>query len=143
MKQNELSHSEIERMSARIVTLTQNDNNDYEVVTSDGSGNAPLATRHEDDEGNNLVEIVRFVKREKEIATTKRELAESECLRFKHLAQKFENELKDAQTKLRELSETAKVEYVLYLCVIVLHCFFRCMMKKLLSIKKCWQRYRL
>ena len=98
-RQNELSHSEIQQMSARIVTLTQSD---YVISSS------PSAQQH-DDNSSNLLEIVRFVKREKEIATTKQEMAESECFQLKHKSQKLEKELNDCQAQLKEITETAKV----------------------------------
>ena len=98
-RQNELSLAEIERMSARIVTLTQSE---YTLAEESHS------TRHDSD-SSNLVEIVRFVKREKEIANTKREMAESECRQLRHTAQRLENELKESQSQLLELTHTAKV----------------------------------
>lgn len=90
-------------MSARIVTLTQSD---YTIDSSPSS-------RQQDDDNSNLLEIVRFVKREKEIATVKQEMAESECLQLKHKSQKLEKELNDCQSQLKEITETTKVRIII------------------------------
>ncbi len=92
-------------MSARIVTLTQQE---YTLLDEGVEEGAELQTRR-DDNSSNLLEIVRFVKREKEIAETKRDMAESQCRQLKHSVQRLESDLKDSQSQLQELTETAKV----------------------------------
>ena len=92
-------------MSARIVTLTQQE---YALLDEGVEQGAELQTRRDDD-SSNLLEIVRFVKREKEIAETKRDMAETECRQLKNSVQRMERELKDSQSQLQELTETAKV----------------------------------
>ena len=86
-------------MSARIVTMTQQE----ELLSED------VSSRQSEAESRNLLEIVRFVKREKEISDTRREMAESECLQLKHTAKKLERELEDTRSQLQELTEVAKV----------------------------------
>lgn len=55
-----------------------------------------------------LWEVIRYVRREKEIAVTKQELAESESLRCQQEARQLERELREAQQQLRETSEAAR-----------------------------------
>ena len=99
--QNNLLHCESEKMSARIVTLTQ---------PSEEVGLVSLVSKESDSSApDHLWEVIRFVKREKEIAETKREIAEGECSHLKLATQKLERQLKDTQTELRELSEATKV----------------------------------
>ena len=102
--QNELLHSESEKMSARIVTLTQ---------PSEEVGLLTFISKEIESDSStpsdHLWEVIRFVKREKEIAETKREIAEGECSHLKLATQKLERQLKDTQTELRELSEATKV----------------------------------
>ena len=59
-----------------------------------------------------LWEVIRYIRREKEIAVTRRELAESERLRHQQEARQLEQELREAREQLREISETAQLQTV-------------------------------
>ena len=99
-KQNDLLHSEAEKFSAQIVTLTQPQ--DF----------PSLRSSQEEEEGRGseqLWELIRFVRREKEIAETKREMSESECIRLRQRADHLQRKLMDTEQQLQELSEAARV----------------------------------
>ena len=53
--------------------------------------------------------LFRYVRREKEIAQTKRELAESENTRNQQLVEHLQRQLTEAQDQLREVGEAARV----------------------------------
>ena len=110
--QNALLHSESEKLSAQIVTLTE--------ATSDLGGVLSRSTDSETElttptSADTLWEVIRFVRREKEIAETKREMAENECSRFKQTSERLQRRLNDAETQLAELSATAKVRPLTYM----------------------------
>ena len=105
-------HSESEKLSARIITLTQPSGGSIVPLQADrtesieeGGG---LATPSNSD---HLWEIIRYVKREKEIAVTKREMVESECTQLKQTVDRLQRQLADSNSQLQELSEATKVGY--------------------------------
>ena len=97
--QNDLLHSETERLSAQIVTLTQ-------------PNDTSLSSSFSEDKiqgSEQLWEIIRYVRREKEIAETRREMSESECVRLRQQAEHLQRKLTISEQELNELSEAAKV----------------------------------
>ena len=59
-----------------------------------------------------LWEVVRYVRREKNIADTKREIAEAENLRNKQLAEHLQRQLQETKEELKEVSAAAKSQAV-------------------------------
>ena len=51
----------------------------------------------------------RYIRREKEIATTKQEMAESENNHQKQLVERLQRKLSEAESQLKELSEAAQL----------------------------------
>ena len=99
-------------MSARIITLTQPSGGSIVPLQADHTGSIEggegLATSSNSD---HLWEIIRYVKREKEIAVTKREMIESECTQLKQTVDRLQRQLADSNSQLQELSEATKVGY--------------------------------
>ena len=99
-------------MSARIITLTQPSGSTIVPLQADHTGSIEggegLATSSNSD---HLWEIIRYVKREKEIAVTKREMIESECTQLKQTVDRLQRQLADSNSQLQELSEATKVGY--------------------------------
>ena len=66
-----------------------------------------------DDSGSespeHLWELVRFVRREKDIAETKKEMAEDENVRLTQSNKHLERKLQETEVQLQELSEIVKV----------------------------------
>lgn len=54
--------------------------------------------------------LIRYVRREKEIAETKRELAESESSRYHQLSEHLQRQLDEARAELKEITEAAKLQ---------------------------------
>ncbi|XP_064382187.1 nucleoprotein TPR-like isoform X2 [Halichondria panicea] len=103
-QQNTRLHQEAEKLSARVLTLQEQGGLDTSVGSLDTSGG-----NLEDKSTEQLWEIIRFVRREREIATTKQEMAESENTRHKQQAEHLQRQLSTAQAGLAELTEAAQL----------------------------------
>uniref|UniRef100_A0A3B1KCG5 Nucleoprotein TPR n=1 Tax=Astyanax mexicanus TaxID=7994 RepID=A0A3B1KCG5_ASTMX len=90
-KQNELLHEQIQSMSSKMATQLQQ-------AASESSLNISLT--EEDKSQEQLLEILRFVRREKEIAESRFEVAQGETLRHKLRVEHLERELKEVQQSL-------------------------------------------
>ena len=73
------------------------------MATADDSGS---------DSVEHLWELVRFVRREKDIAETKKEMAEDENVRLTQSNKHLERKLQETELQLQELSEVVKVGLV-------------------------------
>ncbi|KAK3516704.1 hypothetical protein QTP70_022497 [Hemibagrus guttatus] len=90
-KQNELLHEQIQTMSGKMATQLQQ-------TAGESSLNVSLTEEGKSQE--QLLEILRFVRREKEIAESRFEVAQGESLRHRLRVEHLERELKDAQNSL-------------------------------------------
>lgn len=88
-------------MTAASVTAHLQRHNDREET----DGGTPSSSSSE-----RLWEVIRYVRREREIAVTRQELAESESLRCQQEARQLERELREARQQLRETSEAARLQ---------------------------------
>ncbi|KAM4022992.1 nucleoprotein TPR isoform 2-T2 [Anomaloglossus baeobatrachus] len=94
-KQNRLLHDQIETLSKKMVTSVQ-----------EGALNVSL--NEEGKSHEQVMEILRFVRREKEIAETRFEVAQVECLRYRQRIDHMEKEMNELQDSLN--SEREKVQ---------------------------------
>ncbi|KAI4890931.1 hypothetical protein NFI96_033196 [Prochilodus magdalenae] len=99
-KQNELLHEQIQSMSTKMATQLQ------QQVASE-SLNVSLSEEGKSQE--QLLEILRFVRREKEIAESRFEVAQGETLRHRLRVEHLERELKEVQDSLSAERERMQV----------------------------------
>ncbi|KTG41002.1 hypothetical protein cypCar_00019301 [Cyprinus carpio] len=104
-KQNTMLHDQMENLSSKIIASTQ------QQTARESSLNISL--NEEGKSHEQILDILRFVRREKEIAETRREVAEVETLRYKQRMEYLEGELKELQDSLnveREKLQLRKLE---------------------------------
>ena len=117
--QNDLLHSEAETLSAKLITLTQ------QISEGAGSMGVVPATVLEQDGGSsesdppptsseNLWEVIRYVRREKEISETKRDLAESQVSSLKQTINQLTHQLEQTRQQLQELTDATTVRITCY-----------------------------
>ncbi|XP_058234959.1 translocated promoter region b, nuclear basket protein isoform X2 [Hemibagrus wyckioides] len=99
-KQNELLHEQIQAMSGKMATQLQQ-------TAGDSSLNVSLTEEGKSQE--QLLEILRFVRREKEIAESRFEVAQGESLRHRLRVEHLERELKEVQDSLNAERERMQV----------------------------------
>ncbi|XP_064416030.1 translocated promoter region b, nuclear basket protein isoform X2 [Latimeria chalumnae] len=97
-KQNGLLHKQIESLSNKVVTSVQE--------AAQSSLNLSLSEEGKSQE--QILEILRFVRREKEIAETRFEVAQVESLRYRQRVENLEKDLRELQDSLN--AERAKVQ---------------------------------
>ncbi|XP_072919390.1 translocated promoter region b, nuclear basket protein isoform X3 [Hemitrygon akajei] len=97
-KQNKLLLEQVESLSNKMVTTVQE--------TAQSSFNTSFNEEGKSQE--QLLEILRFVRREREIAETRFEVAQVEALRYRQRVENLERELKEVQDSLN--SEREKVQ---------------------------------
>ncbi|XP_071982834.1 nucleoprotein TPR [Engystomops pustulosus] len=95
-KQNRLLHDQIENLSKKMVTSVQ-----------EGALNVSLSEEGKSQE--QVLEILRFVRREKEIAVTRFEVAQVECLRYRQRIEHMEKDLAELQDSLNAEREKVQV----------------------------------
>ncbi|XP_066532644.1 translocated promoter region b, nuclear basket protein isoform X3 [Hoplias malabaricus] len=100
-KQNELLHEQIQSMSGKMATQLQ------QQATSESSLNISLTEEGKSEE--QLLEILRFVRREKEIAESRFEVVQGESLRHRMRVEHLERELKEVQDSLSAERERMQV----------------------------------
>ncbi|KAM5239085.1 nucleoprotein TPR [Ctenodactylus gundi] len=98
-KQNRLLHDQIEKLSDKVVASMK------EGVQ--GSLNVSLSEEGKSQE--QLLEILRFIRREKEIAETRFEVAQVESLRYRQRVELLERELQELQDSLNAEREKVQV----------------------------------
>ncbi|KAL6486019.1 hypothetical protein MHYP_G00054110 [Metynnis hypsauchen] len=101
-KQNELLHEQIQSMSGKMATQLQ-----QQQAASESSLNVSLTEEGKSQE--QLLEILRFVRREKEIAESRFEVAQGETLRHRLRVEHLERELKEVQHSLSAERERMQV----------------------------------
>ncbi|TSW21800.1 Nucleoprotein TPR [Bagarius yarrelli] len=99
-RQNELLHEQIQAMSGKMLTQMQQ-------KAGDGSLNVSFTEEGKSQE--QLLEILSFVRREKEIAESRYEVAQGESLRYKLQVVHLERELKEVQDSLSAEREKLQV----------------------------------
>ncbi|XP_078263731.1 translocated promoter region b, nuclear basket protein isoform X1 [Rhinoraja longicauda] len=97
-KQNKMLLEQVESLSDKIVTAVQETTQNSFSVSFNEEGKSQ----------EQLLEILRFVRREREIAETKFEVAQVEALRYRQRVENLERELKEVQDSLN--SEREKVQ---------------------------------
>ncbi|KAM4722857.1 nucleoprotein TPR [Rhinophrynus dorsalis] len=95
-KQNRLLHEQIESLSKKMVSSLQ-----------EGALNVSFSEEGKSQE--QIMEILRFVRREKEIAETKFEVAQVECLRYRQRIEHMEREMQELQDSLNAEREKVQV----------------------------------
>uniref|UniRef100_A0A3Q3ANC8 Nucleoprotein TPR n=1 Tax=Kryptolebias marmoratus TaxID=37003 RepID=A0A3Q3ANC8_KRYMA len=99
-KQNSLLHEQVQTMSSRLADSLQR-------ASSESSLNVSLTEEGKSED--QLLEILRFVRREKEIAESRFEMAQEESLRHRLRVAHLEQELKEAQDSLAAARERMQV----------------------------------
>ncbi|XP_051768515.1 nucleoprotein TPR-like [Ctenopharyngodon idella] len=100
-KQNTMLHEQMENLSSKITASTQ------QQTAKESSLNISL--NEEGKSHEQILDILRFVRREKEIAETRLEVAEVETLRYKQRMEYLEGELKELQDSLNAEREKLQV----------------------------------
>uniref|UniRef100_A0A671N6C3 Nucleoprotein TPR n=1 Tax=Sinocyclocheilus anshuiensis TaxID=1608454 RepID=A0A671N6C3_9TELE len=100
-KQNTMLHDQMENLSSKIIASTQ------QQTARESSLNISL--NEEGKSHEQILDILRFVRREKEIAETRLEVAEVETLRYKQRMEYLEGELKELQDSLNVEIEKLQV----------------------------------
>nr|AXF79603.1 TPR [Xenopus laevis] len=95
-KQNGLLHEQIESLSKKMVTSVQ-------------EGALNMSFGEEGKSQEQVMEILRFVRREKEIAEARFEVAQVECLRYRQRIEHMERELHELQDSLNAEREKVQV----------------------------------
>ncbi|XP_077133726.1 nucleoprotein TPR isoform X3 [Ranitomeya variabilis] len=95
-KQNRLLHDQIENLSKKMVTSVQ-------------EGALNVSVNEEGKSQEQVMEILRFVRREKEIAETRFEVAQVECLRYRQRIEHMEKEINELQDSLNAEREKVQV----------------------------------
>ncbi|XP_064283843.1 nucleoprotein TPR isoform X1 [Passer domesticus] len=98
-KQNRLLHEQLESMSNKMVTSMK------EVIPT--AANVSLSEEGKSQE--QILEILRFIRREKEIAETRFEVAQVESLRYRQRVEHLERELQELQDSLNAEREKVQV----------------------------------
>uniref|UniRef100_A0A3B4UDA7 Nucleoprotein TPR n=1 Tax=Seriola dumerili TaxID=41447 RepID=A0A3B4UDA7_SERDU len=99
-RQNALLHEQIQTMSSKMADNLQR-------AASESTMNIPLI--EEGKSQDQVLEILRFVRREKEIAESRFEVAQGESLRYRLRVEHLEQELKEVQDSLSAARERMQV----------------------------------
>ncbi|XP_054976552.1 nucleoprotein TPR isoform X2 [Sorex araneus] len=98
-KQNRLLHDQIEKLSDKVVAAVREG--------APGAASVPLSEEGKSQE--QVLEILRFIRREKEIAETRFEVAQVESLRYRQRVELLERELLELQESLSAEREKVQV----------------------------------
>ena len=105
--QNKLLFSQLESINAKLITLQSQ----KELAEPGQEGSLPLHTFLTADESEDqLRELIRHIRRDKEIMETKFELAESERARLSEVCQRCEKELKETRAALAGEQEALRAQ---------------------------------
>ncbi|XP_053710711.1 translocated promoter region b, nuclear basket protein isoform X2 [Synchiropus splendidus] len=99
-RQNTLLHEQIQSMSAKMVEKLQH---------GVGESSLNLSLNEEGKSEDQVLEILRFVRREKELAESRFEVAQGESLRYRLRVEHLERELKEVTDSLRAAEEKMQV----------------------------------
>ena len=105
--QNKLLFSQLESLNAKILTL-QSSRDTADLTTEKAPSPQSVLTASESED--QLRELIRHIRREKEIVETKYELAESERSRLSELCRRFESELEETRTALAGEQEALRAQ---------------------------------
>ncbi|KAK7162888.1 hypothetical protein R3I93_007053 [Phoxinus phoxinus] len=100
-KQNTMLHEQMENLSSKITACTQQQ--------SAKESSLNISLNEEGKSHEQILDILRFVRREKEITETRLEVAEVETLRYKQRMEYLEGELKELQDSLNAEREKLQV----------------------------------
>uniref|UniRef100_A0A671P6V2 Nucleoprotein TPR n=1 Tax=Sinocyclocheilus anshuiensis TaxID=1608454 RepID=A0A671P6V2_9TELE len=100
-KQNTMLHEQMENLSSKITASTQQQNTRESCLN--------ISLNEEGKSHEQILDILRFVRREKEIVETRMEVAEVETLRYKQRMEYLEGELKELQDSLNAEREKLQV----------------------------------
>ncbi|XP_049632341.1 nucleoprotein TPR isoform X3 [Suncus etruscus] len=98
-KQNRLLHDQIEKLSDKVVTS----------MKEGAQGPLNVSLTEEGKSQEQILEILRFIRREKEIAETRFEVAQVESLRYRQRVELLERELQELQDSLNAEREKVQV----------------------------------
>ncbi|XP_078012574.1 nucleoprotein TPR isoform X4 [Phascolarctos cinereus] len=98
-KQNRLLHDQIEKLSDKVVTS----------MKEGVQGSLNVSLNEEGKSQEQILEILRFIRREKEIAETRFEVAQVESLRYRQRVELLERELQELQDSLNAEREKVQV----------------------------------
>ncbi|KAM9832571.1 translocated promoter region b, nuclear basket protein [Neosynchiropus ocellatus] len=99
-RQNTLLHEQIQSMSAKMVEKLQH---------GVGESSLNISLNEEGKSEDQVLEILRFVRREKELAESRFEVAQGESLRYRLRVEHLERELKEVQDSLAAAQEKMQV----------------------------------
>ncbi|XP_046856770.1 nucleoprotein TPR-like isoform X3 [Xenia sp. Carnegie-2017] len=102
--QNALLHEQGEKLSRQVLAAQNRSMNDGNVE----SKMLESAQQSDNRTVNDLWEVIRFVRKEKDIAETKSELLQSECVRNEQRLQFIEKQLRDTESLLEKEKERTK-----------------------------------
>ncbi|XP_077991395.1 nucleoprotein TPR-like [Glandiceps talaboti] len=98
-KQNNALHEQIEAVSAQLVAFQQKGKQSI----------ADVSFSEENKSSEQLLEIIRFIRREKDIAEAKCEVAQAESIRHKQKCEHLEKQLEETHGNLQEERERSQV----------------------------------
>ncbi|XP_070602426.1 nucleoprotein TPR isoform X2 [Erythrolamprus reginae] len=98
-KQSQLLHEQLETLSNKMMAS----------MKEGGSGALNVSLSEEGKSQDQMVEIIRFIRREKEIAETRFEVAQVESLRYRQQVEHLERELHELQQNLNAEREKVQV----------------------------------
>ncbi|XP_026559032.1 nucleoprotein TPR isoform X1 [Pseudonaja textilis] len=98
-KQSQLLHEQLETLSNKMMAS----------MKESGSGALNVSLSEEEKSQEQMVEIIRFIRREKEIAETRFEVAQVESLRYRQQVEHLERELHELQQSLNAEREKVQV----------------------------------
>ncbi|BFY99561.1 hypothetical protein BsWGS_02600 [Bradybaena similaris] len=102
-KQNRTLHEQMTKLSSQVASIQQ---------TSRQQPGATVSASVRDEQGKTseqLLEVIRFLRREKEIAETKLQVVQTECTRIKHRHTSLEKQLEEVSKNLAEERQRSQV----------------------------------
>ncbi|KAL5021860.1 hypothetical protein ScPMuIL_001015 [Solemya velum] len=104
-QQNSVLHEQMEKLSKQVIAVQES------AHSAAGSFGSVKGTEASDTKKSSeqLLEVVRFLRKEKEIAETKLEIVQTECERVKNRFSLMEKQLEVANTTLNEERETSQI----------------------------------
>ncbi|KAH9490602.1 hypothetical protein Btru_033804, partial [Bulinus truncatus] len=102
--QNSLLHDQMSKLSSQVITIQQQARRD---------SNQGLNTSFSDEQGKSseqLLEVIKFLRREKEIAETKLQVVDTECARVKQRLTHLEKQVEEANKTLAEERKNTQVQ---------------------------------
>ncbi|XP_030839084.1 nucleoprotein TPR isoform X3 [Strongylocentrotus purpuratus] len=98
--QNQMLHQQLEALGSKMLKQSSH---------AQDFANTSISLREEDKSSDQLLEVIKFLRREKELAESQFELAQTETLRFRHKSEHLQNQLEQAQKSLSGERERAQI----------------------------------